>query len=402
MAWLRETVDEAAIVPCTDSQQRRRGRLNTPTDSAAGTASGSGKLEWLQSLRGLAAMMVVMFHAAPHWNTHPRLAPLAGLLHWGFSGVDIFFVLSGFVVYRSAKSSIPATGVGAFVARRVARIYGGYWPALLFIAVVGRMLFDTPWPAAEKMIFSALLLYPSTFDNWLPVAWSLTFELYFCLWTAVVFVCFKRRRNLVLTVAIFILVAWNATWLVAAPELAYAERLPLRHWFTGLGIEFLAGALVAEAYDRKMLHQVDWRALALIGASLALVGYANGAMSTWFNRIEILRAGSYGIAGLGLLLIALALHLSALRPPTWSVVLGDASFSLYLLHNFFLDASAHLRLEVLHQASRPTFFLLLLAPVLFALASMLWYRLIEQPVQRSLARRMPVLGRSMAKTTTPR
>ena len=357
-------------------------------------ALSGGKIEWVQALRGLAAMMVVMFHAAPHWNTHPRLAPFTAQLHWGFSGVDIFFALSGFVVYRSAKSSIPAVGVGVFVARRAARIFSGYWPALLFVAVAGRVLFDTPLPPVEKMVFSVLLLYPSTFDNWLPAAWSLTFELYFCLWIAALFACFERRRNMVIVGAVFFLIAWNAAWLATAPELVYSERLPLRHWFTGLGVEFLTGALIAEAYDRKLLHQFDWRALALIGASLAVVGYANGAMSPWFNRIEVLRAGSYGLAGLGFLLMALALHLSPVKPPTWSVALGDASFSLYLLHNFFLDASAHLRLEVLHQASRPTFFLLLLAPALFALAAVGWYRLVERPIQRGLAQRIGVIDRA--------
>ena len=69
------------------------------------------KLNWIQALRGFAALMVLFFHMRPHWKLTPTLAAFSGITQWGFAGVDIFFALSGFVVYRSARHAVPAQGI---------------------------------------------------------------------------------------------------------------------------------------------------------------------------------------------------------------------------------------------------------------------------------------------------
>ena len=69
------------------------------------------KLHWIQALRGFAALIVLFFHMRPHWELTPVLAIFSGVTQWGFSGVDIFFALSGFVVYRSARNAVPEQGI---------------------------------------------------------------------------------------------------------------------------------------------------------------------------------------------------------------------------------------------------------------------------------------------------
>jgi exopolysaccharide production protein ExoZ len=59
------------------------------------------KNHWIQVLRGVAALMVVFFHLGEYWALVPELHITKVVTHWGFAGVDIFFVLSGFVVYQS-------------------------------------------------------------------------------------------------------------------------------------------------------------------------------------------------------------------------------------------------------------------------------------------------------------
>ena len=93
------------------------------------------KLHWIQALRGFAALIVLFFHMRPHWELTPVLAIFSGVTQWGFSGVDIFFALSGFVVYRSARNAVPEQGIWLFVKRRLLRIYLGYWPVLVLIAL---------------------------------------------------------------------------------------------------------------------------------------------------------------------------------------------------------------------------------------------------------------------------
>jgi peptidoglycan/LPS O-acetylase OafA/YrhL len=79
-------------------------------------------LHWIQALRGLAALLVLFFHMSPHWDLVPMLANLTGPMKWWFSGVDIFFALSGFVVYRSARNTVSTTGLWPFIKRRLQRI----------------------------------------------------------------------------------------------------------------------------------------------------------------------------------------------------------------------------------------------------------------------------------------
>ena len=131
------------------------------------------KNDWLQALRALAALAVLFFHMAPHWALSPHLAPAQAWMHWGFSGVDVFFVLSGFVVYQTADK--PSYSARRFLLRRGLRIYLGYWPVLLLTAALAWAA--SAWPPLGKAVRSALLLSPSLFDNWVPTAWSLTYEL---------------------------------------------------------------------------------------------------------------------------------------------------------------------------------------------------------------------------------
>ena len=78
------------------------------------------KNDWLQVLRAVAALMVVLFHARILWEGQPLLSGTQALLHWGFAGVDIFFVLSGYVVWKSADH--PDFKASRFLTRRFFRV----------------------------------------------------------------------------------------------------------------------------------------------------------------------------------------------------------------------------------------------------------------------------------------
>ena len=164
------------------------------------------KLEWIQSLRAVAALMVLFFHIGPHLAAAPLLAPLQGLTQWGFSGVDIFFVLSGFVVYRTAKSSMQAYDTATFVRHRLLRVYSGYWPALIAFAFVSVVLLRVPLPPLEKILLSSVLAYHDLFDNWLGAAWSLTYELSFYGWIVVLVLLNRNKPYIPIFIAILFLV----------------------------------------------------------------------------------------------------------------------------------------------------------------------------------------------------
>ena len=341
------------------------------------------KLNWIQALRGFAALMVLFFHMRPHWELTPTLAAFSGITQWGFAGVDIFFALSGFVVYRSAHHAVPAQGIWLFVKRRLLRIYLGYWPVLLLIAITTVFAYHSSLPPLKKMVFSALLLYPNIWDNWLLPAWSLTMEIYFYLWIAAIAMLPQRHQLKAIIFGLALLATWGAGWLVANHSAVFAGQQPLRYALTGLGIEFLAGALVAYLYEgRPQPFRRPYIAIATCVGFMA-AGIALGMTSPYFDRVEVMRAGSFGVAGIAALVAALALEQTRHTPPHWLVTLGDASFSLYLLHTFLLDFSGKVRMALGIASPEGLLVFLLALPIAIVMISRFWYSWVEKPIMKA-------------------
>mgnify|MGYP003599121737 CR=1 FL=1 len=340
-------------------------------------------LHWIQALRGIAALMVLFFHMHPHWDLLPTLSVTSVITRWGFSGVDIFFTLSGFVVYRSALRTIPANGIKPFALKRFRRIYMGYWPVLLLIALTTVWVYEENLPPLQKMIFSTLLLYPNIWDNWLPPAWSLTMEIYFYLWIIPIAILPPRHQIKVIVLVMLVLAAWGIAWVTIDPQGVFAGYQPLRYGLTGLGLEFLAGALVAHAYDRRASIFRTHKTTIPLCLLLIALGFGVGSLSPFFDRVEVMRAASFGVVGLATLVIALCLEQTRFSPPTWLVAVGDASYSLYLLHTFLLDASGRMRMSLGISEPQSLLFFLLALPVAIVGISMLWFRCIERPLLRA-------------------
>lgn len=340
-------------------------------------------LHWIQALRGIAALMVLFFHMHPHWDLVPWLSVTTAVTRWGFSGVDIFFALSGFVVYRSAQRTIPIHGIRSFMKKRLLRIYLGYWPVLLLIALTTVIVYASPLPALKKVVFSILLLYPNIWDNWLPPAWSLTMEIYFYLWIALIALLPHRHQTKAIVCVMAMLSAWGIGWLLIDRPGVYNGQQPLRYALTGLGLEFLAGALLARAYDCKASFFHTPSATVPLCIVLMTAGVGLGMISPYFDRVEVMRAMSFGIMGLAALALALTLEQTRFAPPSWLVKIGDASYSLYLLHTFLLDASGKVR-SLFGITSSPALLLFLLAlPLAIVMVSMLWYRWVEKPIMKA-------------------
>lgn len=317
-------------------------------------------LNWIQALRGIAALMVLFFHMIPHWDLVPTLASLTGFMKWGFAGVDIFFALSGFVVYRSSCRTVASEGLWVFVKKRLLRIYLGYWPVLALMAFTTIFIYNESLPDVKKVVFSILLLYPNIWENWLPPAWSLTMEIYFYVWIALIALLPQRHQFKGIVCAMLLLAIWNAGWLIADRPGVFVGQQPLRYLLTGLGLEFLAGALIAHVYSQGQ-HFRRGRLWIPMCVVLACAGLALGMTSPYFDRVEIMRAASFGILGVSVVVLALSLEQTRLSPPVWLVGVGDASYSLYLLHTFLLV-------------------FMLALPVAIVLVRMCWYRWVEKPI----------------------
>ena len=140
------------------------------------------KLELLECLRGIAALLIVAFHATELFSLKFGQPFLRSLFEFGDSGVDFFFVLSGFFLTLSSFKYIgrPHTA-RAFLIKRCVRIYPFYWLVSLCIIPVYFLMpsFGKGHETDIGVIIKSLLLIPQSHVPILSVAWFLSHLVFF-------------------------------------------------------------------------------------------------------------------------------------------------------------------------------------------------------------------------------
>lgn len=277
----------------------------------------------IQALRFVAALMVVLCHAT--FYTSERLVADYPVWGKGGSGVDIFFVISGFVMAISSQSLIGRSdGWRTFVSRRVVRIVPLYWMALLLkLAILAVLPSAALHSAADPNSVLASFLFLPSFNGagelkpFHGVGWTLNFEMFFYAMFALGMALRIQPMKFVLGVfmiccgfAIFRTDAW--------PALAfYADTIVL---------EFGFGMLLAHAISRGLKLPVRY-CVALIG-----VGFF-GLVHDFFEGDALWRPIVWGIPALMVVTgIACMNEVLRGRVPRWLLGLGAASYALYLFH----------------------------------------------------------------------
>ena len=161
------------------------------------------KYNSIQILRGFAAVFVLLYHATRHYQEQ-NLTFLNGFFQHGYFGVDLFFVISGFVIpYTMFKSQYQYKDAGTFMLRRLARIEPPYWCsiALIFlteyISTFFRFYKDKVIAFSWKDLFYHIFHLNDFLDKpWLRgIYWSLAIEVQFYLLMAILFpyLVFKNK-----------------------------------------------------------------------------------------------------------------------------------------------------------------------------------------------------------------
>lgn len=174
----------------------------TMPDALIGTASTSkDSLHSLQSLRSIAAIMVVAFHSYVHLDARGIIAGIPAIVDAGRAGVDIFFVISGFIMVYISQDNFGRPGAPAdFLIRRIIRVLPVYW---LYTFLIASILFVAPHLFSQGKSFDLNHLMASLlFIPWensigdikpvLNVGWTLNFEMYFYCLFAITLLLGKR------------------------------------------------------------------------------------------------------------------------------------------------------------------------------------------------------------------
>ncbi|PSJ41719.1 acyltransferase family protein [Allosphingosinicella deserti] len=337
----------------------------------------------IQALRGLAVLFVLFFHSS------------LGVAQSGYLGVDIFFVVSGFLITRIVCDNLDrgSFSFADFYARRARRLLPAGYCVLVATTIactllVGLSVFERFWEQlAGSVFFSANVVLWRQINYFHPAAtyepllhmWSLAVEeqyyllLPVCLWAA------PRRLRLPL-----ILIATGASlaayaWLAAkSPGVAF-YLLPTRAWELGLGS--LGTFVVASPMVRRFARLLLWPALSVLiivpFVPLPSIGFNPGLVAVCLATLVVILARHERLPGL--------------LPARCLARVGDFSYSLYLVH-WPIFAIAH-NAYLTEQLPLIT----AVGGVVLSLAlGYILYRWIEEPVRRSRIDGWRLLGIALA------
>lgn len=328
----------------------------------------------IQYLRGVAAMSVVVYHTLVNM---PALAA-PGWLHReiGDAGIDIFFVISGFVMFYVTQGGMsPKT----FLRRRIVRIAPLYWIMTLVVVLLAAFtgLGKTTQLDLSHIVQSMLFIPHINPSNGgivplLKPGFTLNYEMYFYLvFAAMLLVSTPGKR-----IAALIGYGLAATAIYIA---SFPQPLVWRVYENPIILEFVAGAALGYLYVEGRLAAIG----AGRGAALLLAGFAGLALfHVHDSEFVVIR---HGVPATLIVAGALAIEAAGRTPKIAALkILGDASYSIYLFNAAYLSALniAILKLfgPVENMLAGSALTLLALASV--AVAGYFVYRRIELPAAR--------------------
>lgn len=269
------------------------------------------KFDSIQVLRAIAALMVMLMHARIGVYWAKDLWHIPGISDHGGLGVNLFFCISGFIICHVIGKSDFRPGV--FILKRIWRIVPLYWivtlTGLLFAYTNRFFLADLERLGTLGMLKS-FFLFPLAEHPFIAPGWTLEHELIFYLLAALI-VPFARAAGLfVVLVCLWLAGRFYGGW-------DY-------HLLNDAQIYFAGG--IAAYWLRRGPPQL------LIGAALAMLALA------YANLYQVVALGTFWVAllfsaGFSALIAGLvSLEYQGMRFPRWLVGIGDASFSIYVVH----------------------------------------------------------------------
>ena len=326
----------------------------------------------IQYLRAVAAISVVIYHVLLHWlpDLKPRYLILSG-------GVDLFFIISGFVMWGVTWG--VEGGSWSFLSKRLKRIVPLYWilTTVMLAIMVARpsvMLkskLDIPHVVASYLFVPWIHPVTHMFEPLLFPGWTLNYEMFFYgIFALALFAPSRFRAGAIIGSLLAI---------VALGYIPHSRTSPVEFYTASIILEFAMGvALGALVTSGKRLPPV-------LSAPLALAGFGLLAMAV-VTGMPAARALVWGIPAA--MLVAGCVFLERSTGPrlaTFPLLLGDASYSIYLVQVPIISALFQIsgKVGVLHKPAGMA--LAMTATALVSVgAGVLVYWFVERPIIRRL------------------
>lgn len=305
------------------------------------------KLHNIQALRAFAVLLVVALHLLAvelKYSQYDVLLPT--FLRIGLSGVDLFFVISGFIMVTVTAPTNPlsltARGdrVIRFLFLRLTRIYPLYWlvsAVVLAIFLVHPSFLHLP-NFSEKFVINSFLLLPQQGLPLVMVGWSLIHEIYFYFVFALLLLLPRKYLP-------YLLFAWLCIVVEGFRHVEYYD--PDQNPFTRLAfspvtVEFIAGCYLALFFewrqDRQTYYPFAMTSIYVGLLSLVILWHFFSFDAQTIDVVGWTRV--YLFTGPYVLMIYGAVALEKNRQgiaPAWAIAIGDHSYSTYLTHVLVLS-----------------------------------------------------------------
>jgi exopolysaccharide production protein ExoZ len=347
-------------------------------------------LHTIQACRGLAVLLVVLFHGSTMVAHRYGIPPFFDVFSLGFSGVYLFFVLSGFIILTAHIKDIGNPGrLGWYVARRLIRIYPIYW--IVFLVWGGWKLVSVK-PDIPEFARNAFL-FMSNGKLVIPVSWTLLYEIIFYALFAVLVL--NKRIGIAVMGIWFLAILFQ--WGKAGPHILHPFNLLFVFGLAAAALSFRLGKLRAGA--RQIIAAVSLS----LGITLFLGTAAHYSTlpvekSAWPEHpVTII---GFGLASALLVLASASESIDRFfRERHFIGLIGNASYSIYLVHIQFekiaLNAVKSVNWVWKDEARNPMVSDLLLVYVAGAavLCGIIIHLKIERPLLAFLRGRLNAVGR---------
>jgi len=338
------------------------------------------KLVHIQVLRALAALSVAFLHA------QHDAAGLAARTGWSFpaldrfpwmAGVDVFFVISGFIMVYASRPLFGQEGVqGTFLVRRLLRIVPLYWAVTslyLAVALVAPALLNSEaipaWQVLASYLFIPFERPDGTAQPLYSLGWTLNYEMFFYLLFAGVLAWPRGRAVGLLVGGLTLLVLVGRLFRLPQPLAFWTDPILLEFAF-GLGLGLL------HAKGVRLGRGLRW---VLVAVALGLLAMNLIDLRSNLNEMRPL---AWGVPAA--LLVAAASLTATTRKPSlltrFGEMTGDASYAIYLVHPFVIRGMGVLLARTgIDAVLGPWGFIVLVLAATLA-ASLLVHRFFERPV----------------------
>ena len=391
-----ETVPRAATA---SSDPEFSSQPVAPSTREMAAPQSTGRFDSIDGLRGLACLMVLFYHSCSHFENiaWPHLSlgsfPLtqAHFFAYGYGGVDLFFVLSGFcLAYPIVSRPDRPVSWKQYAVNRVRRIVPPFWAAMLLFG--GLSLWITRhqvqpfaaqhilgWPGARQVVYS-LLLISTSFNSsfWtLPVEWRWYFVLPALIWL------WRRTGGagiLLCLIPISLVSIFMPSHLARLNFLV--TGLPTLLPLFGLGIwaAALASGKQNHLWERPLVRYASVGLLVTLLIVLALAPFNTEAITKKWMLMRLMTWGPFCF----FLVLAATQEGRIRRVVSWRplVWVGTFSYSLYLIHEPLLRAAAALILPRHWPLGVLLFFQVLLLPSVMVGLGYLFFLVAEKPFLR--------------------